>query len=153
MNMAARVFPIRCRRDLKNPMLKTMIIDDENHYREALQEILSQFPQVELTAACANAREALTLMEQAQPRLIFVDIHLPGLINGLEFTALVREKFPEISLVLLCEDKSFALEGYEAGAFYYLLKPFRPAQVEKALAKVQGVIRRNRAAAPTRQPK
>ncbi len=135
--MAARVLPIGCRRDLENHMLKTMIIDDETHYREGLQEILSRFPQVELTAACANAREALALVTRAQPSLIFVDIHLPGLINGLEFTALVREKFPEISLVLLCEDKSLALEGYEAAASYYLLKPFRPAHVEKALEKVQ----------------
>ncbi len=124
--------------NMKKPMLTTMIIDDEAHYREGLREILARFHQVEVTAACANAREALALMAQAQPRLIFVDLHLPGLINGLEFTALVREKFPNISLVLLCEDKSFALEGYEAGASYYLLKPFRTAQVEKALAAIRG---------------
>ena len=118
-------------------MLKAMIIDDEAHYREGLRDILGGLPGVEVTSACASADEALLALAQARPRLIFVDIHLPG-VNGLQFAAQIRKQYPEISLVLLCEDKSFALEGYEAGASYYLLKPFRLAQVQKALAAVRG---------------
>ncbi len=117
-------------------MLKTVIVDDEAQYREELLEILNCIEIVEIIEVCAGAREVLSLLEQNPPHIIFLDIHLPGM-NGLELAGLLREKYPGVSVILMAEDKNFALESFEAGASYYLLKPFRPAQVQKALKGVR----------------
>lgn len=117
-------------------MFKIVIVDDESHYREELLEILSCIEKVKITGVCAGAREVLSLLEQNPPHIIFLDIHLPGM-NGLELAGLLREKYPGISVILMSEDKNFALESFEAGASYYLLKPFRTAQVNKALKGVR----------------
>ncbi len=117
-------------------MFKTVIVDDEVHYREELLEILSGIENVKITGACANGSEVLPLLEQNQPHIIFLDIYLPGM-NGLQLAGLIREKYPGVLIVLMSENKNFALHSFDAGASYYLLKPFRPAQVQKALRGVR----------------
>lgn len=69
------------------------------------------------------------------PEILFLDIEMPEL-NGISMGKLLKEFFPEICLILLTAYSEFAIEGYETGAYRYLLKPVKQQDLIQIIADV-----------------
>jgi DNA-binding NtrC family response regulator len=100
-----------------------MVVDDDAETLALLHEIVTKEGFEVETAE--DAETALRRLEQWQPELVITDIHMPGM-DGLALLAAVREKEPDIPVVLLTAYGSLktAVDAIKAGAFDYLSKPF-----------------------------
>jgi two-component system response regulator AtoC len=102
---------------------RVMVVDDDAETLALMHEIVTKEGfEVEMAE---DAETALRRLEQWQPELIITDIHMPGM-DGLALLAAVREKEPDIPVVLLTAYGSLktAVDAIKAGAFDYLSKPF-----------------------------
>jgi two-component system, NtrC family, response regulator AtoC len=109
--------------------LKVLIVEDDLATRKGLEESIKDFgfePR-----AVGTSKEAAKVLEEFDPRILIVDIHLPD-GDGIEILRLAREKDTDREGVVITGQGSIdsAIEALRAGAFDYLLKPLRPAQLE-----------------------
>jgi DNA-binding NarL/FixJ family response regulator len=96
-------------------MQKILIVDDNDLFRKALKTCLhSQLPSLMISEA-KGGEEALEMIPDFLPDLIFMDIQMPGR-NGLEMTRLVKGLYPDIKVVILT---SYDLPEYREVAFRY----------------------------------
>ncbi|HEX8664087.1 MAG TPA: response regulator, partial [Beijerinckiaceae bacterium] len=93
-----------------------------------------------------NAAAALTLMEREPVDLVFSDVMMPGGMNGFELARAVRDRRPELP-VLLTTGYSEAALSEEAREFPLVTKPYRPAEVARAIERLLDREDRSRAAA------
>lgn len=95
-------------------MLRTLIVEDNDHFRQTLLDSLSyRFPEMEI-ASVEDGVEALDSIETLQPDVILMDVHLPGEDNGLVLTKKIKEKYADITIVVLT---SYDLPEYRDAAF------------------------------------
>jgi two-component system, LytTR family, response regulator len=120
--------------------MKTIIIDDERLARNELKRLLEEFPKINIVAEAANAAEALELIEEHSPELIFLDIQMPGK-NGFELLESLEDKVPEVIFTTAYDE--YALKAFEVNALDYLLKPIDQSRLAEAIAKVEFEIKRN----------
>ena len=73
------------------PIQRTLLVDDEPFATMALQEMLEDFPEIEVVGTCSNAVEALDSIQSLQPDLIFLDINMPE-ISGLTLAKSINSK-------------------------------------------------------------
>lgn len=117
-------------------ILKCIAVDDEPLALKLVQTFISQTPFLELSASCDNAVEAMTLIKEKQPDLVFLDINMPNL-TGMELARLLQEQpgfTPKI--VFTTAYNHYAIEGYRVNAVDYLLKPFSYEEFLRAANKV-----------------
>ncbi len=113
--------------------MRTIIIDDERLARKEMASMLERFSQIEIIGECANASEALEMIERERPDLIFLDIQMPGktgfdLLEELEFV-------PKVIFVTAYDE--YAIKAFEVNALDYLLKPVEDNRLEDAIKKIQ----------------
>jgi len=113
--------------------MKALIIDDERLARVELRRLLAAHPEIEIAGEACNGDEALTLIAQASPDLLFLDVQMPGL-TGFD----VLERLDEIPQVIFTTAyDAYAIKAFEVNALDYLMKPISPARLAAALAKVR----------------
>lgn len=100
-------------------MIRCIIIDDERLARNELKSLLSGFSQLEIIAESGDPEEAVEMINQLAPDLIFLDIQMPGM-NGFELLEKI-DKSPEVIFVTAYDD--FALKAFQVNALSYLVKP------------------------------
>lgn len=106
------------------------VIDDDNEMRSMLEDYFrSQDYQVSAFSSAVEALEKLRPIDP--PDVVVSDIRMPKM-DGLEFTAKIKEKFPETCVVLITAFGSIetAVEAIRRGAYDYLIKPFKLASLE-----------------------
>ena len=113
--------------------IRSIIVDDEELARLLLKESLKDMPQIELIGEAENGFDALKLIQDKKPDLIFLDVQMPKL-NGFEMLELIDEK-PEIIFITAYD--SFAIKAFEQNAVDYLLKPFTNKRLEQAIVKAE----------------
>lgn len=102
--------------------IKTLIVDDEVLARDKLSIFLQGEEDFEIVGQCANGMEALKLLDQSYPDLLFLDIQMPEM-DGMELLRNIDvQKIPCIILVTAYDD--YAIKAFEYHALDYLLKPF-----------------------------
>lgn len=125
---------------------RIVVIDDEQEMRSLLEDFLrSEGYLVELFSAATDAIEALSAggrlsreTEEGDIDLVISDIRMPEM-NGLEFTSRLQELRPELPIVLITANGTIetAIEAMQRGAFHYVVKPFKLAEmavnVERAI--------------------
>lgn len=116
-----------------------MIVDDEEPVLESFAFILSK--DVEDFVLCGKARsglEAISLVPQVLPDLIFMDIQMPG-IDGLETITRIREQYPHIVFILATAYERFdiAKKAIPLGVFSYLVKPVSRKMLVSELEKAK----------------
>jgi two-component system LytT family response regulator len=100
--------------------VRALIAEDEPHARRSLAEYLAEAGWVELVGEAADGRQAVALVDELEPQLLFLDVRMPEL-TGLEVVQRIRH-LPEI--VFTTAYDRFAIAAFELGALDYLLKPF-----------------------------
>ncbi len=100
--------------------VRVVSVDDEAHARGLIREYLSEMPDFELIAECANGFEAVKVIGRERPDLILLDIQMPKL-DGFEVLELLDPK-PKVIFVTAFDE--YAVKAFEVRAIDYLLKPF-----------------------------
>jgi two-component system LytT family response regulator/two-component system response regulator LytT len=125
--------------------LTALIIDDELLAREELAYLLDEVGGVEVLAQGANGIEAVDLIEEHHPDMVFLDVQMPGLDGFAVIQRLmglrtkkggVPEPLPQI--VFATAYDQYAVRAFDVNAVDYLLKPFDRARVEQAVERVRG---------------
>src|SRR5688500_1326301 len=124
--------------------MRVLIVDDEALARSFLSEQLAAIPNIEVAGQAANGFEAVKLVEELSPELMFLDIQMPKL-SGFEVLELLGERAPAVIFVTAYDE--FALRAFEVHAVDYLLKPVEPPRLAAAVERAAERLR-NKAPAP-----
>jgi two-component system LytT family response regulator len=112
-------------------MYKVLIIDDEPMARERIRDLLQEEKDIEIAGECRNGIEAVSVIDEIEPDLIFLDIQMPGM-DGFEVLSKISgENLPEIIFVTAYD--KYTLQAFSAHALDYLLKPFDNDRFREAL--------------------
>jgi DNA-binding LytR/AlgR family response regulator len=130
--------------DANPPFVRAVIADDERLMREQLRARLSEvWPDLRVVAEARNGVEAVALVNEHRPDLVFLDIRMPGL-TGVEAAKQIAqmevaadELLPEI--VFITAYDQYAVEAFEQGVADYVLKP---AERERLLVTVERIKKR-----------
>jgi DNA-binding LytR/AlgR family response regulator len=115
--------------------IRCLIIDDEPPAREIIRRYVQEIPSLQLMGECANAIQALTVLQQQSIDLLFLDIRMPQL-NGTDFIKTLKTPPKVIFTTAFAE---YALEGYELDVVDFLMKPIRFDRFLKAVNKAYPV--------------
>lgn len=118
---------------------KLLVIDDELSMREVLSIMLTKENYEVLSAA--DGEEGIRLVREAQPRVVLVDIRLPG-INGLQVLSEIRRMDPQIPVIMVTaiSDLKVAREAEKKGAFGYIVKPFTFWEIKSVIQEAEKQI-------------
>jgi DNA-binding NarL/FixJ family response regulator len=124
--------------------MEVVIVDGDAATRLFLQRILEQSGEYRCVGCCTNGEEALREVPGLHPRIVLMDIQMPG-ISGIECLRRLKRRFPGLIVVLVSEltDPETMSAALAAGGDGYLTKPFAVAQ---CLATVRFSVRRYRSA-------
>ncbi|MDG1781256.1 MAG: LytTR family transcriptional regulator DNA-binding domain-containing protein [Flavobacteriales bacterium] len=116
--------------------MKALIIDDERLARKEILRLLENHPDVEIVGEAANSEEALALIDEKEPELLFLDIQMPGK-SGLDLLTDL-DHAPEVIFVTAYDE--YAIKAFDVNALDYLLKPVEEDRLAEAIQKVKDKI-------------
>jgi two-component system LytT family response regulator/two-component system response regulator LytT len=120
--------------------INTIIVDDEKPAREELAFLLKGFPEIHLQAQGKNGLEAVALIKEHNPDLVFLDVQMPGLDGFGVLQKLVERKLKVPHVVFATAFDHYAVQAFDVNAVDYVLKPFDKARLQKAIQKVKREI-------------
>jgi len=117
--------------------MRVLVVDDEQFAREELCFQLNQAGEVDIVGQATNGPEALTLTDELEPDVVFLDVQMPGL-TGFEVARSLLERADDAPVVVFVTAyDQYAVEAFEVNAVDYLLKPVDPGRLQQALARVR----------------
>lgn len=119
--------------------ITTIIVEDSRLARNELRELLKQHPDIEIVAEAENVDQAYELINRLQPKLIFLDINMPGK-DGFELLEML-DVVPMVVFTTAFDE--YAIKSFEYNALDYLLKPISANRFADALQKVRSKITLN----------
>lgn len=131
--------------------LSALIIDDEQLARDELQYLLDSLGGVDVVAQGTNGIEAVDLIEEHHPDLVFLDVQMPGL-DGFAVIKRLKERNaaktgadaePMPQIVFATAYDQYAVRAFDVNAVDYLLKPFDRSRVEQAVERAKGRLAGN----------
>lgn len=137
--------------------ISALIIDDEQLAREELKYLLDEVGGVDVLAQGANGIEAVALIEEHHPDVVFLDVQMPGL-DGFAVIKKLAERHgaradheaePLPQFVFATAYDQYAVRAFDVNAVDYLLKPFDRGRVAQAVDRARG--RMNVSATPEPQ--
>src|SRR5580700_7112366 len=120
--------------------ISALLVDDEQLARDELSFLLKEFPEVEVLATAKNGLEAIKLIENLEPDVVFLDVQMPGL-DGLGVIRQLREKnVPLPHFILATAYDQYALEAFRLEALDYLLKPIEKDRLALTIDRARRVV-------------
>ena len=120
--------------DLLAEPISVLLADDHTIFRQGIRRLLEEDPRYRVVGEAADGREALALARDLAPRVIVMDLVMPGL-SGLEATRRVRKVSPEARVLVLSvhAEEEYVARALEAGATGYLTKDARAPDLFEAI--------------------
>ncbi|MEZ9231035.1 LytR/AlgR family response regulator transcription factor [Vibrio amylolyticus] len=129
--------------------ITAIIADDEPLLRHHLNKSLGEhWPQLEVVALAGNGDEALSLVDQYHPDIIFLDIKMPQR-DGMSVAKILAKHQSNTRVVFITAYDEFAVQAFETNAVDYLLKPVSDARLAQCIEKLQSQLAEP---APTSSP-
>jgi two-component system LytT family response regulator len=122
-----------------NRKIRALIVDDESLAREALSVMLGDDPEIEVIGECRNGREAVKVIRDEAPDVVFLDIQMPEM-DGFQVIEEIGAGRMPVTVFVTAFDKH-ALRAFEAHALDYLLKPFDHDRFGIALQRAKSFVR------------
>ncbi|TYQ20089.1 UNVERIFIED_ORG: LytTR family two component transcriptional regulator [Zoogloea ramigera] len=127
---------------------RAVIADDEAHLRDYLeQQLAAVWPELRVVGRAANGLEALRLIDDEAPDVVFLDIRMPGL-TGLDVAARLIDSPAPPQIVFVTAYDQYAVQAFEHSALDYLLKPASLERLSKTVGKLKAALATPVAAAP-----
>lgn len=112
-------------------------MDDERLARKELIEMLENYENVEVIAEAQNAEEAIRILDNEKPDVVFLDIHMPE-VDGFQLLNSLENVNFEVVFVTAYDEH--ALKAFEVNALDYLLKPIDQARLSQVVNKLSKLI-------------
>ncbi|WP_435353909.1 response regulator transcription factor [Emticicia sp. SJ17W-69] len=118
-------------------MIRVLIADDHVIVAESLSILIDTMDGIEVVGTVNNGWQVLTFLETNDADVVLTDLHMP-LMNGIETTIRVREKYPKVAVMLLTmsEETSVIKEALVAGVDGYIMKRAERKELEQAIKTV-----------------
>jgi DNA-binding LytR/AlgR family response regulator len=117
--------------------ISALIVDDEQPARDELAYLLKSLPDVEVVGQGKNGIEAVNLIRDLNPNVVFLDVQMPGL-DGLAVVKKLLDRKARLPYVIFATAYDhYAVQAFEVNAVDYLLKPIAKARLEKAIGKIR----------------
>ena len=120
--------------------INTIIVDDEKPAREELAYLLKGFPEINVIGQGKNGVEAVNLIKEHAPDLVFLDVQMPGLDGFGVLKKLVERKMKVPHVVFATAFDHYAVQAFDVNAVDYVLKPFDKARISKAIQRARREI-------------
>src|SRR3977135_3389800 len=120
--------------------ITTIIVDDEKPARDELAFLLKSFPEINLIGQGKNGVEAVALIKEHSPDLVFLDVKMPGLDGFGVLKKLVERKMKIPHVVFATAFDQYAVQAFDVNAVDYVLKPFDKARIAKAIARARKMV-------------
>ncbi len=115
--------------------IQAVIVEDESAAREVLKNYLTKYcPQVEVIGEAQNIKEAVPMLHEVKPQLVFLDVEMPF---GNAFDVLEACKDLQFETIFVTAFSEYSLKALNQSAAYYLLKPISIEELIVAVNKVQ----------------
>ena len=115
-------------------MIKTIIIDDEQNSREALENLVKSYcPDLHVVSSAASVEEGIKVIKSEKPDLVFLDIEMP---DKSGFDLLSQLGTIDFEVIITTGYEQYAVKAFKTVALDYLLKPIDINELELAVAKV-----------------
>ncbi len=118
-------------------LLSAVIVDDEQLARDELAYLLKNAGDVNVVAQGKNGLEAVSLIKEHNPDLVFLDVQMPGLDGFGVIKKLLDKKIRLPKIVFATAFDQYAVKAFEVNAVDYLLKPFDKKRVAQSLQKAR----------------
>jgi two-component system LytT family response regulator/two-component system response regulator LytT len=120
--------------------INTVIVDDERPARDELAYLLKGFPDINVIAQGKNGLEAIALIKEYDPDLVFLDVQMPGLDGFGVIQKLVERKLRVPQIVFATAFDNYAVHAFEVNAVDYVLKPFDKSRIAKAIQRAKKMV-------------
>lgn len=115
-------------------MITVLVVDDEAEPRGDLRTLIEKHPEFKIIGECENAYQAMKIINNDHPDVVFLDIKMPE-ISGIEMLGLLhRNNLPRIVFVTAYDE--YAVEAFRLNALDYLLKPINNEQLSTTLSRL-----------------
>jgi DNA-binding NarL/FixJ family response regulator len=126
----------------KNPssQVRILLADDQRLFSDNLKLMLETLTDdIKVVGIASDGQEAITLVEEAKPDLILMDVRMPG-IDGVQATKILHQNYPEIKIVMLTTflDDTYVEDALQYGAYGYILKNIKS---EDLIASLRAISR------------
>ena len=115
--------------------LRTVIVDDEAPICDEIEYLLGQFSEIEVVGKFGNAFDAIAYIAEHKPRLIFLDIQMPG-VSGLEMARKLKNVKQPPLIVIVTAHPEYALECFDTPAVGYITKPVTAEKISAVMDKI-----------------
>lgn len=112
---------------------KAVIVDDERLARKKLRSLLADFPQIEIAGEADGVFEAVRLIENIKPDVLFLDIQMPQ-ASGFDLLERIETN---AKIIFVTAFDEYAIRAFEVNALDYLLKPVKPERLKQAIERLQ----------------
>ncbi|MFA5328524.1 MAG: LytTR family DNA-binding domain-containing protein [Prolixibacteraceae bacterium] len=118
-------------------MYQTVIIDDDQLARRGLRRILEQnFQEIEILGEADSVATGLSLINEVNPDLVFLDIEMP---DGTGFSLLEKLKSVDFKLVFTTSYSDYAITAFKYSAFDYIVKPVLIENVRATIKRISDI--------------
>jgi two-component system, LytTR family, response regulator LytT len=117
--------------------LSAVIVDDEQLARDELSYLLKSMDDIDIVAQGGNGLEAISLIKEHSPDLVFLDVQMPGLDGFGVIKKLLDRKVPLPQIIFATAFDQYAVKAFEVSALDYILKPFDKKRITQAIEKVR----------------
>ena len=122
-------------------MLRTIIVDDENHIRRSLAKMLDTFcPNVKLIASSNGVKSGIKDIRDNKPDLVLLDIKMK---DGTGFDLLKELDPVDFKVIFITAYDQYAIKAFRCSAIDYLLKPVDPDELVEAIQKTEKVLQKD----------
>lgn len=116
-------------------MIKTILVDDEEHALNRLSYMLREEENIDVIASCNNGIEAIEEIKKHEPDLVFLDIEMPE-VNGFDVISNIDVEQPPI-IIFVTAFSEYAVKAFEVNALDYVHKPFDKHRLGLAIEKAE----------------
>src|SRR6202795_5159520 len=124
----------------KQMAINTIIVDDEKPARDELAYLLKGFPEINVIGMGKNGVEAVALIKEHAPDLVFLDVKMPGLDGFGVLKKIVERKMKMPHVVFATAFDQYAVQAFDVNAVDYVLKPFDKARISKAIQRARKMM-------------
>jgi two-component system, LytTR family, response regulator len=129
-------------KDRPAPMtIRALIVDDEEGARDILEHLLLGIPDVEIAGKASSSDEALDLVINCLPDLVFLDVHMPEK-NGFQLVDYLQKYMLNTHVVFVTAHAEFAINAMKVSAFDYLLKPVLKSELHETIMRFKAAKRK-----------